>query len=1293
MTLSHGNSTTELWRNIDVLHRLLVESVSDYAIYALTRTGQVATWNPGATRLTGYEADEIIGRSFEVFYDEAMQAIVRNDLDRAIEEGSVEREVWKVRKDGTRFWAGTLITPLRDADGNVVGFAKVTRDLTVHREAAERERELLRAEAAKEAALASGAEARSLVEQLRQATEELELRHEEAQVLAEELEVANEELHNAAVAAEEARDTAERARRTAEELRERYHRIFESTPLPMWTVHRNSLQFVDVNEAAVLRYGYSREEFLQMSAIKIRAPEEANKLEWQLDNLLRDGSFFVLTRHCTKSGEVVDVEVRAREIVHDGQPALVAVVTDVSTRMRAEARQRFLTRATDALAGARDYLHTIGQVVRLAVPDFADWAAYNVRDGEFIRTVAIHHANPDLQRLAHEFGERYPLRAARLEGTAKVLATGKPEYVSHIPDELLRVVAHDDEHYRILRSIGFASLISTPVIVNGEVVGALDFATGESRRHFNEDDLEFAEELARRAALAIENVRHFEAEHAARARAERGIDRLHRLQRIASALSEQLDVSETSTGIVDLTMQAIGADAAYLVRRTADPKTLELVHGTGYMYQLEQSRTSFPAKSKVPGADVMRTLEPIWLENRAEREQQYPDLRDSPVTKEFGSSATLPLVVNGRGIGALGMHFREEREFSADDRAFLGALAEQTALALERATYYEAEQRARQIAERLQSVTALLSEAVTPAQVTDVVVGEGLRALGAGAGFVAVLDDDGQMVEIHQSVGYLDTVLAPYQSIPIDAHVPVASAIRDGEAVWLPSPESVREQFPSIHPGTMTSEFCAWAALPLFMQGRTRGVIGLSFSSPLPVNAEERTFMLSLARQCAQALERARLYEAEQRARANAARGRARAEFLADASRLLSATLDYNETLESVARATVPVLGDWCAVDMLEDTSSNAWPPTVRRVAVMHTDPAKVEWARKLADRFPTDWEASSGLPRVLRDGVTEFIPVMTPEFVRSSIDSNEQRQVLDEVGLTAYMCIPLRVRGRTVGGLTLCMSESQRHYTHEDLALAEELARRASLAIENAELYREAQLANAAKAQFLAVMSHELRTPLNAIGGYAELLELGVRGTLTEEQLHDIQRIRRSQHHLLALINDVLNFARVEAGHVQFAFDDVRIGDYLDEVVSLLQPQAAAKDIELLITDCDEHAHAWADSEKVQQILLNLLSNSVKFTPSGGRVSLNCQLYRDTVEVQVADTGIGIPPDRLSAIFDPFVQVQSGLTRASEGTGLGLAISRDLARGMHGDLRVESTLGQGSVFTLSLPRTPESPT
>jgi len=236
------------------------------------------------------------------------------------------------------------------------------------------------------------------------------------------------------------------------------------------------------------------------------------------------------------------------------------------------------------------------------------------------------------------------------------------------------------------------------------------------------------------------------------------------------------------------------------------------------------------------------------------------------------------------------------------------------------------------------------------------------------------------------------------------------------------------------------------------------------------------------------------------------------------------------------------------------------------------------------------------------------------------------------------------------------------------------------------------ADLANRAKSDFLATMSHELRTPLNAIAGYVQLMQLGVPEPVPQAHHEYLSRIQQSQRHLLGVINSVLNFARIEAGSVIYEIRDIAMPALLAEVEPLVAPQIQARGHRYACLPCDPTLGVRADPEKVRQILLNLLSNAIKFTPAGGEIVLSAEaLVDDPTErfaaIRVRDTGLGIPEDKLSTIFDPFVQVETSRSRAAEGTGLGLAISRELARGMGGDLVVDSTVGSGSTFTLTLPR------
>jgi len=410
--------------------------------------------------------------------------------------------------------------------------------------------------------------------------------------------------------------------------------------------------------------------------------------------------------------------------------------------------------------------------------------------------------------------------------------------------------------------------------------------------------------------------------------------------------------------------------------------------------------------------------------------------------------------------------------------------------------------------------------------------------------------------------------------------------------------------------------------------------------------------------------------------------------YLARASEILSRSLNYRETLNDLAALVVPDLADWCAVAIADDSGK------LQQLAVAHTNRDKVRWGRELNERYPPIADAPTGPYAVLRTGNPEMYEDITDDMLAAGATDVEHLRILREVGLRSAMSVPLRVVDRPLGVLTLVSAESGRRYNQSDLSLAMELAHRAAIAVENARLHeqaldawRMAQDANRAKTEFLATMSHELRTPLNAISGYTSLLRMGVKGPVSVEQQEYLARIERSGRHLLSLIQDVLSFAKLEAGRVEVTVTDVLVHPLLVEMEGLTLPQVHEAKLDLVFDMCDPELRVRADTERLRQILLNLLSNAIKFTPEGGTVSLACASDEERAFISVSDTGPGIPFDKRESIFEPFVQLQRQTAGSQAGTGLGLSISRDLAHAMNGDLLVESEVGRGSTFTIVLQR------
>jgi signal transduction histidine kinase/PAS domain-containing protein len=361
--------------------------------------------------------------------------------------------------------------------------------------------------------------------------------------------------------------------------------------------------------------------------------------------------------------------------------------------------------------------------------------------------------------------------------------------------------------------------------------------------------------------------------------------------------------------------------------------------------------------------------------------------------------------------------------------------------------------------------------------------------------------------------------------------------------------------------------------------------------------------------------------------------------------------------------------------------------------------PALAEWARFPLVPPTPEWDAH--VAAAVRSGE----PVLTVGLAETAARFPAVRTLAEQTGYLSWLAVPFVVEGRAVGGFGLAFRGDRRASEPDREALVS-MSRQCAVALERvrldeaeraaraaAEAARDAaERANRAKSEFLAVMSHELRTPLNAIGGYADLLALGIHGPVTPQQRDALGRIQRSGRHLLGLINEVLNYAKIDAGSVEFALRPVRVAEAVVDAEALVAPQLRVKGLGYAWSGCDPSLAVVADPDKLQQVLLNLFSNAVKFTDARdgvpGRVDASCDVGGDgRVRIRVRDTGVGIPPEKLDAIFEPFVQVRSDLTRPHEGTGLGLAISRDLARGMGGELTVESAPDVGSTFTLTLPR------
>ena len=400
--------------------------------------------------------------------------------------------------------------------------------------------------------------------------------------------------------------------------------------------------------------------------------------------------------------------------------------------------------------------------------------------------------------------------------------------------------------------------------------------------------------------------------------------------------------------------------------------------------------------------------------------------------------------------------------------------------------------------------------------------------------------------------------------------------------------------------------------------------------------------------------------------------------FLAEASAALATTLDAESTIHTLARLAVPVLADCCLVDLVDDDGS------VRRLEAAHIDPKKEELARQIRRRYPLEPTTNHPVIDVIRTGKSQLIHRLAEHLERNSDFDSRHLGMLRDLAFRSAMIVPLAAHGRMIGALSLLSTESEREFTAVELRAAEELARRAAVAIENARLYEAAVVASRAKSDFLAVMSHELRTPLTTVMGYTDLLLAGVPRPLDDKAHTYIDRIRTAAWHLLSVIEQILVYARLEGGREQLHPQRVNLKDVLREAAALIEPVAAEKGLGFRVATPPD-AMIETDPSKLRQILLNLLSNAVKFTESG-EVTLEAWADHRRTTFTVHDTGIGIPTEYMDKVFDAFWQVDQSSTRQVGGTGLGLSVARRLSRLLGGEISVQSEVGKGTSFMVVLP-------
>jgi signal transduction histidine kinase len=580
-------------------------------------------------------------------------------------------------------------------------------------------------------------------------------------------------------------------------------------------------------------------------------------------------------------------------------------------------------------------------------------------------------------------------------------------------------------------------------------------------------------------------------------------------------------------------------------------------------------------------------------------------------------------------------------------------------------------------AETLADLGRLLAQTLDRELIARRIAHGACRLLGARAAAVLHLAETGGLTVL---AGTGDAGLRPGVSLPEGAG-PAGLAARERRPVA--SPDVLGDPRIALTPELRAHlESCdtrSALAVPMIVQDRVIGVLLVADEAGRQFGPEQVRLAQVFADQAGVAFENARLFEEAERRRQQAEAAERRSAFLAEASRVLASSLDYETTLAQVARLVVPGLADLCTVDVLEADDG------VRRLAAAYVQPAQLEPTPSFPPHAAGEPGSAYALTRVLRTGQSEFVPEVDDQVLAGLIPDDRHREALRALGLRSVMIVPLAARGRILGAITFCSVDPRRRYTAADLAFAEDLAGRAAQAIDNARLYRTAQEAGRAKDEFLATVSHELRTPLTAILGWAGVLRSRPHDPPTlKEALEIIERNARVQ---AQIVNDLLDVSRIITGKLRLDVRPIDLAAVIQNAIAAVRPAIEAKAIRLE-TQLDPEAAAFTgDADRLQQVVWNLLSNAVKFTPAGGRIEVSSARREGQVEIVVRDSGQGIDREFLPFVFERFRQADTGATRAAGGLGLGLAIVRHIVELHGGTVKADSPgPGRGATFTVRLP-------
>ena len=894
-------------------------------------------------------------------------------------------------------------------------------------------------------------------------------------------------------------------------------------------------------------------------------------------------------------------------------------------------------------------------------------------EGQKIHLAAVHGVNPE----ATEPIRRY-MPADVSAGSASARAFRERSLV-HIADVLA------DSEYdakEIALAGGWRSCLAVPMLREGQVIGTI--FVGRSRTDlFPPSKVQLLKTFADQAVIAVENVRLFKELEARNYDLSEALEQQTATSEILRVISQSpTDVQPVFDTIADAAMQLCGGNFATVVRFDGELVHIVALASTWKVEEADAIRRVYPMRPSRETIASRAVLSRDVVNIPDVQEDAEYAIRDVARSAGYRSAVGVPLMLHGAPIGAIGVGRPQPGPFPEKQIALLKTFADQAVIAIENVRLFNETKEALERQTATSEVLEAISSAQTDASPVFQTIARNAHRL-SGAVRCNVLRYDGRLLHIAACCGFSpddeQQLRKRYPVEPGDASVMSGRVILSGRVEQI---DDVLQDRSYDQDHAVTLGLRRMLGVPMLRGGAVLGVIVLAWRESGQTPAALVGLLKTFADQAVIAIENVRLFNELKARTAELTRSVGELKALGEVGRAVSSTLDLDTVLRTIVSRATQLAG-------------------VDGGSIYEYDAAREEFHVRATDRLPDDLvEAMRATPIRKGEGLLGRMaitrePVEVPDIADTRAYQSRVRGKLVKLGYRSLLAVPLLREDQLLGGLAV-NRERAGDFAPEVVELLKTFASQSALAIQNARLFREIEVksreletASRHKSEFLANMSHELRTPLNAIIGFSEVLAERMFGEINDKQAEYLSDILESGRHLLSLINDILDLSKIEAGRMELEAAEFDLPGAIENTLILVRERAQRREIRLGRTLDERLGKIHADERKVKQVLLNLLSNALKFTPEGGRIEVKAALHDGVAEISVTDTGVGIAPQDQEAVFEEFRQVGTA-SKKSEGTGLGLAISRKFVELHGGRMWVESEVGKGSKFVFTLPHTPQ---